>query len=320
MTNNKSQKILEDSYSELLLEVVDYILSHDEQQKAWELYRPLEKAVNENMEALRTQPRLLAFYQESILKLKFICFANLDAKEAYGLVKDNFCLQFSILDYNFLTKLNGALVNIILVEDRNKFKEDLSKAILANDQKITPNHTIKTVKDWLKDYVSKMGLDNKDNLAKAQYLVALKGNKSISPKEYANLIVLFDFYDVLGIPSDTPAGLEEEVPVMVKDRLYIFRKGVLEPVPEKKEIIEAMSLLSENTGGTPANPISSSQSVSIARQTTIVSTPPPSELAELQEALKDYTPASLEYKAISQEISRLKVLELKAAQQSNVRK
>jgi hypothetical protein len=320
MTNNKSQKILEDSYSELLLEVVDYILSHDEQQKAWELYRPLEKAVNENMEALRTQPRLLAFYQESILKLKFICFANLDAKEAYGLIKDNFCLQFSIADYDLLTKLNGALVNIILVEDRNRFKDDLRKAILANDQKITPNYTVKTVKDWLKDYVSKMGLDNKDNLAKAQYLVALKGNKSISPKEYNNLITLFDFYDVLGIPSDTPAGLEEEVPVMVNGKLYIFRKGILEPVSEKKEIIEAMNLLSENTGGDTAHPTTSSQSISISRQTTIVSTPPPSELEELQEALKDYAPSSLEYKAISQEISRLKVLELKAAQQSNVRK
>jgi len=316
MTNNKSQKILEDDYSRDVSEVVDYIVLYNEQRKALDLLKILQRAVNDNKEALRQQPRLFKFYQEEISKLKFICLANLEVGEILDLIKNNFCLQFSLLNYDLIDKLNAALVGIILVDDRNKLKSDLRKIILENTEKIVINHNIKSIKDWLKNYVSVVGIDGTNKLARIQYLVSLKNDKSINQTEYSNLQILFKFYDYLSIPSDSPGGMEEECPVVVGGKLFIFRKGILEPVTNNKNVDEAVRLLGVKDELAP-------QAIDVGRDNvkemsvydTLLL-----QLSDLEQALKNYPSDSLEHKAIKQEINRLKVAAFKQAQKTNVKK
>jgi len=322
MTNNKSQKILENGYSADLSEVVDYIVLYNQQREALNLYRVLDRAINENKEALTAQPKLLAFYQEALIKLKFICLANLDNKEILSLIKNSFCLQLNLPDYDLLNKLNAALVNIILVDERNKLKDDLRRVILVNNEKIVINHSIKLIKDWLKNYVSVAGVEGSNELAKIQYLISLKNDKLISPVEYKNLQILFKFYDYLNKRSDSPAGMEEEYPVVVGGKLYIFRKGVLEPVSDRDGVEEALNIFEDNQiiNGQEEDKNKIQVAPSVAMPVASPSTPYADMLADLEQALKNYPSDSLEHKAIKQEINRLKVAAFKQAQKTNVKK
>ncbi|HBA36639.1 TPA: hypothetical protein DCZ15_02060 [Candidatus Falkowbacteria bacterium] len=311
MDTNKSKRILEQSYADLLPEISDYIVTNDDRFRALELSRLLSRAIDRNINELRAQPKLLRFYQSEVLKLKFVCLPALGDKEVIGLIKDNFCFQFKLEDYNILAKIVDKILSILVIDDRNVFKEELKKALLENNEIITADYEIKYVKDWVKNYVSKVGLDKVDNLIKAQYLGSFKGNKDISPEDYKKLMTLFNIYDFLNLPSDLPEGFDEEPPIKIDGKLYIFRKGVLDPVLENKKIAAAKALLEETT----PQSISAFNQQFLASQTDSVS-----PLIQLETSLKNYPPSSLEYKAIKQEISRLKAAELKQAQKSDVKK
>jgi hypothetical protein len=325
MIDNKSKKILDSGYTDLVREVVDYIIFHDEQAKALELSRHLTKAVQANSLELRVQPQLQRFYQEAIQKLQFICLPALEGKEVISLIKNNFCLQLELPDYDLTSKFEGTVLNIIVAEDRNNFKEEARKALLENSERITPSYEIKTVSDWLKNYISKVGLEDGDKLARAQYIVSLKNNKSISAQECDNLLVLFKFYDDLNVSADSPQGLNEESPISIDGKLYIFRKGAMEPVLDKRDVEEAMSSVSEDNEINAVQPEvsgpSSAQSLPELSVSPIFTVPV--SPSELEQALANYAPTSLEYKALKQEINRLKVSAFKQAQkspQSNVKK
>lgn len=323
--NNNKVNLFANEYVELLRNVVDQIIFFGEVDKARELSQFLEKEVSANLNELKAQPDLQNFYRKTILKLKFICLATLGDKEILNMIKNDFCLQFEMADYDLLARLKSKLLSIIVIEERNKFKEALKQALTENTEKITGKHEIRFIKDWIKNYISHVGLEKKDSLKRAQYLTDLKNNKDISPAEYQKLIGLFDFYDEMNIPSDSPEGFESEPLIMIDGKLYIFKKGVLEPVGESKELKEAMNLLGEDLEEN--RPASQPQSVPQPRlapqpqsasqsQTVTQSQPSPRPLfkiPDLEQALKNYSPSSLEYKVIKEEINRLKKEELKKA-------
>jgi len=269
--------------------VVDKIVIQDEQNKAFKLLKILNQAVNDYQADLKLVPGATDFYEDRLLILELVCLPILEDKNVLSLIKNNLLYSLSLSDYNFFKKIEAKLVNIDIVEDRNEFKESIKRVLLENNEVITPNYNIKFIKDWLKDYISQIGLETNNDLAKAQYMTKLKDNKKISKSEYEKLITLFKLYDQMNIPSNIPQGFEEEMPVVKNGKLYIFRKGILEPVPEiEKPVVNKIA--SVETGET--------------RKKQVDSTPDP--LQDLQETLNKYQPNSLEYKAIQQEIERLK--------------
>lgn len=322
MTNNKFSHILEDKHIASIKDLVDYIVFHDEQAKALDLSTKLERAINSNIVDLKLQPVTWEFYKNVLLKLKFICLSALDEKEVISLIKNNFCFQFQIPDYDIIKKMDAVILNIIIAERRNSFKEETRKALLENNERISPNFEIVTVRDWLKNYVSRVGLEGADKLARAQYLVGLKNNKNIKPIEHDHLVALFKLYDYLSIPADSPQGLSEELPIVVQGKLYIFRKGVLEPVSDRNEVEEAVNLLEDNQIINSQEEDKNKIQVVPPAVLPIVSssTPYSGMLADLEQALKSYPTDSLEHKAIKQEINRLKVAAFKQAQKTNVKK
>ena len=251
MSDTKYKKILEKSYQDLAAEVVAGIIKTDDQPKAFQFLRILEKALEANTQELKENGNLSQFYRDLIIKLEFVALPSLDDKEVTSLFKNDFCNQFKLTDYNLRRKINIKFLAIMLIESRNKLKEDLRRSLLENVEVITKNSEIKTVKDWLKSYTSKIGLESKDKLARAQYLVSLKNNKDISSEEVEHLKVLFNFFDEINIPSDEPDGLDEEYPMIINGKLHIFRKGVLEPVHSSKAIEEALKIITHQEWKAP---------------------------------------------------------------------
>ncbi len=304
MINDKSKKILEEAYAAKFNEVVEYIVFHDEQAKARELFGKLEKAVSDNLEGLKLNIKLWDFYKEAILKLKFICLPTLEDKDVISLIKNNFSLQWRLPEYDLMAKFDAKISNIIVFDDRDSFKNNARQALLENEEKISPNNEIKTIRDWLKNYVSKVGLEGEDKLARAQYLVTIKNNKTIGSQEYYNLSSLFKFFDQLNIPADSPQGLSEEPPIIIDGKLNIFRKGILEPVPDNKAVEEAMELFGEKNEDKTENKTENKDNK--ANNESEDNFRPNIDLNELEEITGNYRPGSLEYKAIQQEIKRLK--------------
>jgi len=300
----KSSKIFDKNYQARLKDVVQSIIMYDDVPKAAELSAILTKALVDNASAFTAFPEELDFYKNIIAKLKFIGLPLADEKEITSLIKNNFSIQFGIPDYDLLKKISGKFLNIILIEERNELKEDLKSALAENSEKIVDNYDLRIIKDWIRDYITKVGLDQKDNLIKAQYLVKLKDTKAISSTQINNLVLLFNFYDLLNTPSDIPEGFEEEPPVEIDGKLYIFRKGALELVGENKNVSEALSFLKDNTDESSLSSQSTSVDGAIPNPEIVLS-----HTTELEEMLKNYNASSLEYKAISQEILRLKKVE-----------
>jgi len=300
MKPENKQKMLSPEYVGVFTKALDNIVLYDEADKALELSGILEKALDDNATLLQTRPDLINFYKDSLTKLKLICLPAQPDKEVLDLFKKNFILMLSWPDYDLLGKLKAKLINIDIVSERDKFKEDLKKITLENSEIITSSSPLKTIKDWLKDYLLKTGLDNQDSLKKAQYLSELKNIKTIKTAEYQVLSLLLNFYDRLNVSSETPAGFEEEYPVVKDGKLFIFSKGVLEPVPDVKanygELTDLVSqpVAEKNLEVAPNQP---------EKPTPNISSPVvPSRLQELEQALKNYPPDSLESKAIKQEI------------------
>jgi len=311
---NTKSRIFDTVYQDNLREVVSHIVNYDDYKNALSLYRILRRAVTDNNQELSKQPTLGAFYKESLLSLAYICLPALDDKEVEHMLQHEIMFQFHLPNYNLIQKIDYKLINIIVVSERVIFKDRLRKALLENSETIVKNNEIKSVSDWLRDYVSKVGLDGKDKLASAQYLMSIKANKNIEEKDRDYLTVVFKLYEKLSLPSNTPEGFEEELPINFNGRLFVLRRGVLEPIEKNKDVDAALELLNKE----PAQTKKDEKTIDKQPEQEILPSQP-SNLSVLEEALKNYSESTLEHKAIKQEISRLKAGNLRQAQKSDVR-
>ena len=181
--------------------------------------------------------------------------------------------QILSLDGSFLQELETVLINNQLIIG--------SKPIDNSVSRVSP-----TVANWIKDFVSLNGTDNFDDLIVANYLINSKNVKNLTEDEKKSLSQVLKIYRNLVFflenSEKLPVDFWEIIPV-AKEETALLNSNK----PEKK--VETPVI----------NDILSSQTAVAAGR------PQESEMASLQAALKDYSPASLEYRAIKQEIQRL---------------
>ena len=262
----------------------EYIVKFNVTEKAGELAESLDKAIAASKAELAANQELDDHYQKALVKLKFIAFPLLDDEDNIDLIKNHFTRQFDFPDYDITEKLSGKLLNILIAEDRDKFKADLKTALLGNNEKITSRAEIKTIADWLKNYNAKLGIGIVDNLKRVEYMVGLTKVKGLDERYLNRLKVLFNFYEAIKLSSLTPAGFDEEVSIMVDGKLQIFRRGVLEPVRE----IKVPGLTIEKKFVSPAK------------------SEIDNNLAELKQLAASYPSGSLEKKAVEEEIEKVR--------------
>ncbi|MDD5071413.1 MAG: hypothetical protein PHQ42_01625 [Patescibacteria group bacterium] len=276
-----ADRLFDDDYLESLKKVFDIIVRSNDVKHAQILVKVLKEAMAARKRELEAVKEINDFYKKIVIKLKFIALPLLDDADIMDLVKNYFTWQFRLPDYDIMEKLSAKLLNIVVLEDRDKFKAGLKGAILNNKETITSRAEIRTVADWLKNYISKLGLDIADNLKRTQYLVDLTKVKGLDEDYVNRLKILFNFYESLKFSSLTPLGFDEEIPMVMKGKSYIFRRGRLDPVGEIK-------IRGTADGGVEAdkNEIQ--------------------ELEALKQMLSKYPEGSLERKAIEDEIAKLK--------------
>ena len=228
--NKKTKSLLDDDGIKLVESSVKNIIFYDDQKKAFEFSSLLNKAFVSNIQELKENNDIFNFYKEAIIKLKFIALPLLSENEILELLSKYFIWQFKIEYYDLIEKFKNKLLYIIVYEERDRFKASVKRMLQENDLIITREATRKTIKDWLNDYNSNLGLGVTDKLKRTQYLIDLKRIKNLEDPEIEKLKLLFNFYELLKLSSLSPAGFDEEVLIEINENLQIFDRGNLEPI------------------------------------------------------------------------------------------
>lgn len=232
---NTLDALLNEDFQQRVQDDLDGIVEADDAKKAYELADLLEKAYRKNSAELKNYSGLLDFYKKIIIQAKFIALPLFDDDEVINLLKDYFSWHFNIPDYDIFEKFKIKLANKPVYEERDDFKKRLKQALQDSECRIINHQNKHTVRDWLKDYITNLGLGIPNNLQRRQYFTKLKGNENFKDAEWARLKTLFDFFDKLKLSSLSPYGFEEDVPIQLDGKFYIYKQGELEEIKDSRK-------------------------------------------------------------------------------------
>ncbi len=175
-------------------------------------------------------------------------------------------------------------------------QDELSKSLLNSQERLTSERlliedreVLPTIANWLHDFIKISGSEMFDELALAQYLSTAPNARKLSPAEKELIRKLLKFYRNLVF---FPDSMENSA---IDDWQIIPVDVAVKVTPPKVLVKTVVAARTE----VPAKTASAAKTET---QTKTEISP----LIELKQALARYTPGSLEYKAVAQEIERLK--------------
>lgn len=176
-------------------------------------------------------------------------------------------------------------------------QETLSNLLLENQETITSERIIiedkessPTISNWLKDFIKINGSEMFDELKMAEYLSSSVNAKKLKQSEKDLLRRLFRLYRNLSFFPDSMGNDPiEDWQIIPVDRIETNKK-FSKPGVFRDALDDSQPIISSVSSSAPLN-------------TKKLEDIP---LNELQEALTQYAPSSLEYKAVKQEIEHLK--------------
>lgn len=196
-----------------------------------------------------------------------------------------------------LQELNLLMFRIF--QDDPMFEDRVVRLLYKNGEVLTAgkvrvegNEVRPTIANWLKSFVAQRGSSLFSNLDLAEFISDNQDVKRLSPREQDRVRSLLKLYRNLVFFPESMEGVPME-------EWEIF------PIVRVKD--DSLAIHDVLADENPIPPASRPAAEPAARPQT----PEDVELAELMRTLSSYPPASLEHKAISQEISRRKSSRLK---------
>ncbi len=216
--------------------------------------------------------------------------AALFNKGLVSLLKDPDADEF-ISDYN--------MILISLIGDDPMYRQTLETSLYSNPDELTSGRILledrevtPSIANWLKDFLKIQGSEMFDDLALAQYLSTSANAKKLNSAEKDLLRKLLKLYRNLSFfpesMENAPFDDWQIIPVAQdilseKKSTPKIRPAALKAEPKRAQTPDKIENKADNKTDKAVNPLS-----------------------ELQAALSKYVPDSLEYKAVAQEIKRLK--------------
>lgn len=175
-----------------------------------------------------------------------------------------------------------------------------NKELISNTNIMLGDHEVRpTVANWIKHFVADSGSGLFDGLVLAKYLSTSASVSQLSASD-KNLLskVLKTYRNLVFFPEsmdNIPLELWEVLPVENENGMRdVLADGEMDEQPILKKSVTAIK--------------EKVQPVVVAEAPMVDADNEPSQLAKLQAALNDYSPNSLEYKVIKQELDRLRQL------------
>jgi hypothetical protein len=303
---------------DLLKQEIDYVVVNNDFQGAFECYNLTKKWLDESGLAKNSSDYIR--YNNYLIKLKFLSFNYLsDINERVELLKNYFNSALEIDGFKLWEKIEIELISISSLDTRDDFKAKMREAlekcedVLINRQKYINQEIPRKVDEWIKNFIVNLGLDSFDKVKKMEYLSSSRYLKILDEKDKDKVKTLLDIYEKLKISSKTPEGYENSVLMNIDDKAIIFDHGNVEEVSSLDKIKNVSKLIDSVKDDVLSDSISSAPVPASSSAANVVSVQPQKLIiprtVELEEILNSYSPSSLEYKAISQEILRLKKAE-----------
>lgn len=199
----------------------------------------------------------------------------------------------SILDFNEAV--------LVFLSTNGDLQVELEKLLLNNNEKLTSNslafedrEITPTIANWLKDFIKLNGSEMFDDLALAQYLSTAPNAKKLGLMEKDLLRKIIKLYRNLSFFPDSMVN-------------YAIADWQIVPV-DKIETKEFNDALDEGEQKKVEPPMKT-EKIEVATKAKIEEKGEKVEVSpldELNQVLSQYTPNSLEYKAVQEEIRRLK--------------
>ena len=299
------------------------IISEDRFREAYDLAKNLEQSLDAARNFKEKNYELYREYKDIIIKLYWVGLPIMVEDKVIHMFRYYFTAIFKISNYDIWQKLRTVLLSIIMFEDRDKFKQQLINALMANQQSITKNKIVldnqeksPTVSNWIKDYNKTLGTGVVNKLARTQYLIDGKNIRKLTEQEKNQIKALFNLYEKLKLSSLTLEGLEEDIPVDENDMKGIIRAGIFEPHKEmdkklsqiifgrafvKDNAEKFQSITGESMTASLQSPIDSLEQKAIKEEKE-----KEDQIDELVKLVNQYPEGSLERKAVRDEIEKLK--------------
>lgn len=182
-------------------------------------------------------PELSKNFQNIVEKLKWIALPLLKKEEVLDMVENHFGAAFEIEDFDIVEKFRLFLMGIILFEERDSFKNEIRSELNFNKTLITSGRLADnkepSIENWLKNYVSYLGVGPADSIKLRQFYIDNKDFNSLNEAEKTQVTKLFELYEKLKYSSTSALGIEEVIPVTTPDFKGFLNYGKLEKADEK---------------------------------------------------------------------------------------
>jgi len=287
-------------------ERADKLISEYNSRESYDLSKNLEQSLKEIVDFKKKYYDLYGQYWEIIIKLRWLGLPIMTElkKEILDMFKYHFAEIFNIPEFDVLAKLEEVLLGTTVLDDRDKFKKQLSQILLDNQEKLTKKKIIinnqeehPTVANWLKNYNRILGTGKVDNIKRTQYLTNNKNIVGLTEEDKNKVRILFNLYEKLKLSSQTLEGLEDDIPIDEDYAKGTIKQGVFEPfkITEKENKLWE---LAKKTTEERMKGVGKEMSGESGTDKGI---------EELRNMLSQYNEGSLEYKAIKEEIAKLEI-------------
>ena len=331
-TNPTTQQELNDpKLITKLDQAFQHIISADDVGEAKRFLEILEEIFSLNPDFKKHNPDLYELYHRYFVAAQFVTLYELPEKRVLQLLQEEMSFVLEHPDYDLGRKVGYFIRGILNLEHRDEFKNKIREILLGNkatfgDKRIviSGQNVEPTIANWLKDYYIQVGMDKVDPLKVNEYFVNSPNLKLISQPKRLILKNIFNFFESLRVSSVEFPVYDESFGMILPDGgLAVNLKGQFEKIGGDilkiyRDAAAASSLrLGVSPSQIPSNQIESVVVESNAEELTKSSPHIVTPVRRLEEMLSEYSPDSLEHKAISEELSRLKAGGLRQAQQAN---
>ncbi len=272
------------------------------------------KAWLKEMNMAKADPGMYRKYEEISVKLDFLSLNMIeDWEKIYELIREHFDKSLEIENYNLWEKVRNRLSSVYTLEERSEIKKKIKKILEGSEKNVLNRERYRNVPgmpirvaDWIRDFAANLGVGKYENIKKVNYLTRGQNIVKLTAEDKDKIKDLLELYENVSLPSDTPEGFEDDVPVdLGGGKIGIFSKGNVEEIDSKlTEMIRAIKLPPVKGEEVVATGKGSEKPASV-RGVASSGADTNNELSELKQLASEYPAGSLERRAIEEEITRL---------------
>jgi len=312
---------------EKISDLAKIFIKHNDSFFANKLYQKLKELLSEHPNLKDDDLDLFNKYKNILIQLQFISLNFFEETDWVDLLKNNLNIAFSIEEFDLREKLRSILIFYRDFDIRDNLKKKFLIAVSNCKQLITRGYKIDSmpvkVSEWVNNLIINLGMPPFDLLKKQEYLTNNDFVKILAQEDKQKIRKLLDLYEFLSLSSNTKEGNENVVPMKLDDKFIILDQGNIKELNKELRdefLFGSGDRFSQKTENFDKLLESDSEGLSPLNNSQIVNNKleiggdknnfkkDNSFYSSLEASLKNYSPASLEYKAIKQELGRLERL------------